>query len=400
MCIYAKRRSDFVTKLLIRLFVKDYENTNSEKVRMRYGVLSGVVGIVLNAVLSAFKIVFGSAAHSVSVVADGINNLFDALSSVINLIGFKISGKPADKEHPFGHGRIEYISALVLAFLICITGEELIKSSVDKFTNPEPTVFSVPAAVTLAASIFAKLWLAMFNRSVGKRINSVAVNAVFTDSIGDIAATTCSLIALVLAGFTNFPIDAVMGIVVACFVIFAGIGIIRDIMGPLLGEPPGEETVEQLQKLVLSHSGIIGIHDIVLHSYGHSKIIGSLHAEVPADADMMIAHDTIDLIEREVREKLGIEISIHMDPILVNDEETDRLHALAAKIVSEIDPAVTIHDFRAVHGPTHTNLIFDAVLPYKSKLGEEELKKEISERLKKENPSFFAVVNIDRSYVL
>lgn len=389
-----------MTKLLIRLFVKDYENTGNEKVRMRYGVLSGIVGIVLNAVLSVFKIIFGSAAHSVSVVADGVNNLFDALSSVINLIGFKISGKPADKEHPFGHGRIEYISALVLAFLMLITGEELIKSSVDKFANPVNAVFSIPAAVTLIVSIFAKLWLALFNRSVGKRIDSVAVNAVFTDSIGDIAATSCSLIALVLSGFTSFPTDAVMGIVVACFVIFAGIGIIRDIMGPLLGEPPGKETVEQLQKLVLSHSGIIGIHDIVLHSYGHSRIIGSLHAEVPADADMMTAHDTIDLIEREVRERLGIEVSIHMDPIIVNDEETNRLRDIAEKTVREIDSALTVHDFRAVHGPTHTNLIFDVVLPYKSKLGEEELKSEISRRLKEVNSGYFAVVNIDRSYVL
>ena len=326
-----------MTRLLIKLFIRDSENTGSEAVRMRYGVLSGAVGIALNALLSLFKLIFGSAAHSIAVVADGVNNLFDAVSSIISLIGFKISGKPADKEHPFGHGRVEYVSALTLAFFILITGVELIKGSVDKFTNPEPTVFSVPAAVTLAVSIAAKLWLALFNRSIGRRIDSVAVNAVFADSIGDIAATSCSLIALIASGFTSLPVDAVMGIIVACFVIFTGIGIIRDTMGPLLGEPPGKETVDKLQKLVLSHDGIIGIHDIVLNSYGHSRVIGSLHAEVPADADLLTAHDMIDLIEREVREKLGIELSIHMDPIMVNDEETNRFRALVTETVKEIE---------------------------------------------------------------
>lgn len=389
-----------MTRLLIKLFIRDSENTGSEAVRMRYGVLSGAVGIALNALLSLFKLIFGSAARSIAVVADGVNNLFDAVSSIISLIGFKISGKPADKEHPFGHGRVEYVSALTLAFFILITGVELIKGSVDKFTNPEPTVFSVPAAVTLAVSIAAKLWLALFNRSIGRRIDSVAVNAVFADSIGDIAATSCSLIALIASGFTSLPVDAVMGIIVACFVIFTGIGIIRDTMGPLLGEPPGKETVDKLQKLVLSHDGIIGIHDIVLNSYGHSRVIGSLHAEVPADADLLTAHDMIDLIEREVREKLGIELSIHMDPIMVDDEETDRFRALVTETVKEIESDATIHDFRVVDGPTHTNLIFDVVLPYKSKLSEEQFRAEVEKRVRQRNGKCFCVINIDRSYVL
>ena len=389
-----------MTRLLIKLFIRDSENTGSEAVRMRYGVLSGAVGIALNALLSLFKLIFGSAAHSIAVVADGVNNLFDAVSSIISLIGFKISGKPADKEHPFGHGRMEYVSALTLAFFILITGVELIKGSVDKFTNPEPTVFSVPAAVTLAVSIAAKLWLALFNRSIGRRIDSVAVNAVFADSIGDIAATSCSLIALIASGFTSLPVDAVMGIIVACFVIFTGIGIIRDTMGPLLGEPPGKETVDKLQKLVLSHDGIIGIHDIVLNSYGHSRVIGSLHAEVPADADLLTAHDMIDLIEREVREKLGIELSIDMDVIMDKDEETDRFRALVTETVKEIESDATIHDFRVVDGPTHTNLIFDVVLPYRSKLSEEQFRAEVEKRVRQRNGKCFCVINIDRSYVL
>ena len=389
-----------MTELLTRLFIRDKDNVQDPAVRQRYGALSGFTGICLNILLFLGKLIAGTVSGSIAITADAFNNLSDAGSSVVTLIGFRLAGQKPDRDHPFGHGRVEYVSALTLAFFILITGVELIKGSVDKFTNPEPTVFSVPAAVTLAVSIAAKLWLALFNRSIGRRIDSVAVNAVFADSIGDIAATSCSLVALIASGFTSLPVDAVMGIIVACFVIFTGIGIIRDTMGPLLGEPPGKETVDKLQKLVLSHDGIIGIHDIVLNSYGHSRVIGSLHAEVPADADLLTAHDMIDLIEREVREKLGIELSIHMDPIMVNDEETDRFRALVTETVKEIESDVTIHDFRVVDGPTHTNLIFDVVLPYKSKLSEEQFRAEVEKRVRQRNGKCFCVINIDRSYVL
>lgn len=388
-----------MTKLLIRLFIKDSENTANEKVRAKYGILSGVVGIVLNVILSVFKMIFGAITRSVSIIADGANNIFDAVSSIISLIGFKISGKPADDEHPFGHGRIEYVSALTLAFIILIMGFELIKSSVNKFTNPEAVIFSVPAVVVLIFSIAAKIWLAAFNKTVGKKINSVAVNAVVADSIGDIAATTCSLIALVSSKFTTLPVDAVMGIIVALVVVYAGIGIIKDTLGPLLGEPPAKEIVTELEKLVLSFDGIVGIHDLVLHSYGHSKVIGSLHAEVPSDVDIMHSHDTIDLIEREIKEKLGIEISIHMDPILMNDPITDELKELTAKVLSDISGDITFHDFRVVTGKTHTNLIFDIVVPRASLLKDEELKALIDKKIKEENDTYFTVINIDRSYV-
>lgn len=388
-----------MTKLLIRLFVKDSENTSDETVRARYGVLSGIVGIVLNIILSVFKMIFGAITRSVSIIADGANNIFDAVSSIISLIGFKISGKPADDEHPFGHGRIEYVSALTLAFIIMIMGVELIKSSVDKFTNPEAVIFSVPAVVVLVFSILAKIWLAVFNKTVGKKINSVAVNAVVTDSIGDIAATTCSLIALVASKFTDFPVDAIMGIIVALVVIYAGIGIIKDTLGPLLGEPPEKEIVDELEKLVLSYDGVIGIHDLVLHSYGHSKVIGSLHAEVPSDVDILQSHDTIDLIERDVKQKLGIEISIHMDPILVNDPLTDELKEVTAKVLADISPEITFHDFRVVTGQTHTNLIFDIVVPRASLLKDDELRMLIEKKIKEENDTYFTVITIDRSYV-
>ena len=392
--------SDF----LLGLFIADYKKAVNEsrktkgaaaigiilgeKDRLRLGVVSGVVGIILNIVLSVFKMIFGALTKSVSIVADGANNIFDAISSVINLVGFKISGKPADDEHPFGHGRIEYISALTLAFFILIMGVELIKTSVDKFTNPEAVIFSVPAVVVLVFSIFAKIWLALFNRKVGKMMNSVAVDAVVADSIGDIAATTCSLIALVASKFTDLPVDAVMGIVVALVIIYAGIGIIKDTMGPLLGEPPDREIVAQLEELVLSFEGIVGIHDLVLHSYGHGKIYGSLHAEVPADVDILHSH-----------EKLGIEISIHMDPI-INDERTHALKDSVTAVVKKISPESTIHDFRIVDGPTHTNLIFDAVLPRSSSLTENEFRTAVEKSVKQIDKKYFTVINIDRSYTL
>lgn len=386
-----------MTKLLIRLFIKDYQNTKSEKVRLRYGVLSGVTGIVLNIILSVFKMIFGAISNSISIIADGANNIFDAISSIISLVGFKISGKPADDEHPFGHGRIEYVSALTLAFFIMIMGVELIKTSIDKFSNPETVVFSVPAVIVLVLSIFGKIWLALFNRKIGKAINSVAVDAVVTDSLGDIAATTCSLVALISSKFTDKPVDAVMGIIVALVIIYAGIDIIKNTLGPLLGEPPDKEIVSQLEELVMSFDGVVGIHDLVLHSYGSSRIYGSLHAEVPAEKNILHSHDTIDLIERKTKEELGIDISIHMDPVM-SDELTHELREIAASVISKLCSDATMHDFRVVEGPTHTNMIFDVVLPRKSKYTEEEFKAAADTEIKKINPDYFTVICIDRSF--
>ncbi len=388
-----------MTKLLIRLFVKDYENTKNETVRNRYGMLSGFVGIVLNIILSAFKMIFGSLTGSISITADGVNNLFDAASSVISLVGFKISGKPADKDHPFGHGRIEYVSALSLAFLVLITGVELIKSSVSRFKAPEAVVFGWPAFIVLVLTILGKIWLAYFNSNVGKRINSLTVDAVVKDSLGDIIATTATLIALVSSKFTALPVDSVMGIAVALFVIYSGISIIKDTMGPLLGEPPDKEIVEKMEKLVLSHEGILGIHDLVVHTYGHAKIFASLHAEVPADVDVMLSHDLIDNIEKDIFEELGIEASIHLDPIDVNDERIGHYKAIILEVLSEIDESITIHDFRIVDGPTHTNLIFDAVIPFGVKTPRSEIKKQIDDNLHQKSHRCFTVINFDESYV-
>ena len=398
-----------MTDFLLKIFFKEYKEAckgkkgatsiaiiPDENGRLRLGVISGVTGIVLNVILSVFKIVFGAITKSISIIADGANNIFDAISSVINLVGFKISGKPADEEHPFGHGRVEYVSALTLAFLIIVMGVELIKTSVDRFTNPETVIFSVPAVIVLVFSIFAKIWLALFNRKIGKMMNSVAVDAVVTDSIGDILATTCSLIALFSSKFTNFPVDGIMGIIVALIIIYAGIDIIKGTMGPLLGEPPAKEIVDKLEEIVLSFDGVVGIHDLVLHSYGHSKIIGSLHAEVPANVDILQSHDTIDLIERTIHQKLGIEVSIHMDPI-INDERTYDLKNTVSEIIRNICSDASMHDFRIVDGPTHTNLIFDVVLP--RKISENDFKNMIESEVKQLDEKYFTVINIDRNYI-
>lgn len=387
-----------MTDLLIKIFIGNEKKVTDEHTRTKYGVLSGVVGIVLNVILSVFKMIFGAITRSVSIIADGANNIFDAVSSVISLVGFKLSGKPADKDHPFGHGRIEYVSALTLAFVIIMMGIELIKSSVGKFSDPEKVIFSLPAVIVLVFSIAAKIWLALFNRKIGRIIDSVSVDAVVADSIGDIAATTCSLIALVASKFTDLPVDAVMGIIVAGVILYAGIGIIRDTLGPLLGEPPDKETVEKLEKLVLSHENIIGIHDLVLHGYGHGKVFGSLHAEVPSECDMLHIHDTIDLIENEIKDSLGIDISIHMDPVLIGDEMTESLKAKTAEILHGISPDLTFHDFRIVAGPTHTNLIFDVVIPYESKLTENEIKQRLDSSLNSGKARYFTVITFDRSY--
>lgn len=387
-----------MTNLLIKLFIYDSDNTSDERVRTKYGVLSGGVGIVLNVILSAAKMIFGLITRSISIIADGANNLFDALSSIISLVGFKISGKPADSEHPFGHGRAEYVSALTLAFVVLIMGIELIKTSVDKLFHPEAIIFSLPAAIVLVIAIFAKLWLAVFNTKVGKKINSITVDAVVKDSISDIAATSATLIALISSKFTDLPVDAVMGMLVALFIIYTGISIIKQTLGPLLGEPPDSKIVKEIQDKVLSYDGVVGIHDLVLHSYGHSRILGSLHVEVPASTDVMVSHDTIDLIERDVKDTIGVELTIHMDPIAVDDVRTNFLRGLTEELVAEIDESITLHDFRIVDGPTHTNLIFDIVLPYKFRMEENELLLTINEKIKQKDDTLFAVITFDRSY--
>ena len=304
-----------------------------------------------------------------------------------------------DKEHPFGHGRIEYVAALIVGFIVELMGYELIKSSIEKIKNPEAVVFSVPAAVVLLLSIGGKLWLALFNRYLGKKIDSTAMQAVFTDSIGDITATSVTLVSLIISIFTDLPIDGYMGIVVSLFILYAGFGILKESIGIILGKPPSKELVDNLVEFIMSHEEILGIHDLVIHSYGETRIFASVHTEIAADGDMLRAHDTIDTIEKNVMVKFGVELVIHMDPIVTNDETVEKHYQIVHKNVKAIDECLDIHDFRVVEGPTHTNLIFDVVIPHRYRLSNDELKAEISKNVKAVNSCYCLVITIDNCYI-
>lgn len=359
---------DDMTKLLIKLFIKDADNTANAAVRSRYGVLSGAVGIACNLLLTIAKFLIGSLTNSIAITADAVNNLSDAGSSAVTLFSFKAANRPADDEHPFGHGRIEYIAALGVAFLILMMGFELVRSSIDKIMHPEALSFSVPALIVLLLSIGVKIWMALFNHQLGKRIDSPAVGAVVMDSVSDTAATTVSMLALILSKFTSLPLDGYMGIIVALFIFYTGIQIVRDTVGNLLGQAPDPKLVKALETEILSFEGVVGVHDLIVHDYGPNRIFASAHAEVPSNADIMKSHDTIDLIEREIKKKFHMDMVIHMDPIVVEDEQVNRLRLQLSEIVRSIDPRFTIHDFRMVEGPTHTNLIFDLVIPHNCKM--------------------------------
>ena len=388
-----------MTRLLVKLFIKDYGNTKNPAVREKYGYLSSVTGIILNIILAFAKYIIGTVTHSIAITADAINNFSDSVSCVVTLISFKIANTKPDKEHPFGHGRIEYVAALIVGFIVELMGYELIKSSIDKIKNPEAVVFSVPAAIVLLISIGGKLWLAVFNKYLGKKIDSAAMQAVATDSIGDITATSVTLIALILSLFTDLPIDGYMGIVVSLFILYAGFNILKESIGIILGTPPSKELVDELIMFVMSHDEILGIHDLVVHSYGATRTFASLHTEIAADGDLLSIHDTIDTIEKLVKEKFGIELVIHMDPIVTNDEKVEEYYQLVHKTIKGIDETLTIHDFRVVEGPVHTNFIFDVVMPYRFRLTEKELRSEINDRIHAVNENFCLVITVDNCYI-
>lgn len=387
-----------MTKLLIKLFVKDAENVKNVKVRENYGILAGAVGIFCNVILALSKFLIGTFTNSISITADAANNLSDAGSSVVTVFGFKAASKPADDEHPFGHGRLEYICALVVSFLVLMMGYELIKSSIDKIMNPVPLKFSWPAIAVLILSICVKLWMAFFNKSVGKRINSPAMTAVVADSLSDTAATSVSMISLICAAFTDIPLDGYMGIIVAMFIFASGIGILKDTIGPLLGESPSPELVKEFQDKILSYDGVVGVHDIMIHNYGPNRIFASAHAEIPADADIMQSHDTIDLIERDIYKEFGIFTVIHLDPIVTDDEKVLELKKSVTEIVKNIDDRLSIHDFRVVFGPTHTNIVFDLVKPHKFQMKDSQLKNLIESEVKKIDERNFIVITFEYSY--
>lgn len=387
-----------MTSLLLKLFVKDYKNTENSAVREKYGVFAGLVGIVVNIIIASAKLLIGTVSGSISITADAVNNFSDAGSSVITLIGFKMANKPADPSHPYGHGRIEYISGMIVAFIVLIFGVELLKSSVDRIMNPVELTYNVWGIVVLALSIVFKLWLGLFNRKLGKAINSSTMTAVFTDCVSDSGATAVTIISMLLAHFANINIDGILGAIVAVIIIIAGINIIKDTLNPLLGQAPDKELVENIAETVLSYDKVVGIHDLIIHNYGSTKTFGSVHVEVPANENVLEVHEIMDNIELEIKKKYGVEIVAHTDPIETDNELVLKYKGELSEIINAIDSKLSFHDFRLVSGPTHTNLIFDVVLPYEMKMDENELKEIIALKVKEQRPNFNCVITVDRDY--
>ncbi len=387
-------------KLLTMLFVKNSDDVKNPEVRTAYGNMSGIVGIFLNLCLFVAKLVAGILSSSISVTADAFNNLSDAGSSVVTFLGFKLASKPADKEHPFGHGRYEYVAGLGISVFILLVGFELIKSSFEKIINPQTsTSITLISSIILIASVLVKLWMFWFNKILSKKINSSALKATSIDSLTDCIATTIVLIGLVVSNYFGITIDGYLGVAVSIFIFIAGINTFRDSLSPLLGTPPEQEFVDEIKQTVLDYDIVVGIHDMIVHDYGPGRCIISLHAEIPCDEDILKAHDSIDLIEKELEQKYKCMATIHMDPVAVNDEYTLDLRVKVADKMCEINPEFSIHDFRIVHGQTHTNVIFDLVIPHNCMVQKSELNKIVNEKISQIDSKLIAVVHIEKSFV-
>lgn len=385
-----------MTSLLCKLFVKHPENIKDPTVRRSYGTLSGVVGILANLLLAAIKLIAGLLSGAISVTADAINNLSDAGSQVISLISFKMSSKPADRDHPFGHARIEYVASMIVSFLILLVGFELLKESILKIFHPTETVFSTPVIIILAISVVIKLWLSLFNRGIAKKINSSVIRATSADSLSDAIATAAVLLAAIIARLTGWQTDAYMGIAVSLLIFVAGIGILNETKNSILGSAPEPEVIEGIVDLTKEYPEILGIHDMVVHNYGPGNTIASFHAEVDGSISSFITHDVIDTLERRLWQEQNVRATVHMDPIVTDDERVNALRETVAALVKTIDMRLTIHDFRFVEGITHSNLIFDVSVPFEIKLTDEELKRTISSQISTLDPNYFAVITIDR----
>ncbi len=383
---------------LARLFIKNHEQTDNPHVRQAYGVLCGGMGIALNLLLFAGKFLAGMLSNSIAITADAFNNLSDSGSSLITLFGFKLAGQEADPHHPFGHGRIEYLTGLLVSLLILVMGYELVKTSVGKITSPEETVFSGVVLIILIVSILAKFYMFLYNRAVGKKIDSAAMLATATDSLSDMISTSVVLASALLGHFTGFQIDGWCGLLVGVLILYAGFQSARDTISPLLGQPAEKEFVERIEALVMAHPEVIGIHDLIVHDYGPGRLMISLHAEVSASGNLLDLHDAIDNIERELNRELHCHAVIHMDPVLDEDEETRSLKEQVLELLHEIDPVLNLHDFRIVAGPTHTNIIFDILVPYKFRVPDSHLVSVMQEKIKGMDSKFFAVINIDKDF--
>lgn len=386
-------------KLLFKLFIKNYEDTSDPAVRNRYGKFSGLFGIASNLLLFLAKVILGTITSSISITADAVNNLCDAGSSIITMFGFKISGKPADAKHPYGHARMEYVSGLIVSCLITAIGFDLLIGSVEKIITPSETKYSVLSIVILCVAVIVKLVQGLVYRAAGKAISSTSLIASSTDSINDVISTGVVIIGAIIGLTTNIMLDGWLGCAVALFVIYSGIKLIIETSDPLLGAAPDSELVEKLSKKIMSYDGVIGIHDLVVHNYGFGRCFASVHAEVPASTNVMISHDTIDNIEFDVLEEMNIHLVIHLDPVETDNPKIDELKAVVYAILTAKDPDITMHDFRVVFGDTHTNLIFDVELPFEYETEDDYFCSEITKEIRKVDPTYNTVITVDRNYM-
>lgn len=383
---------------LAGLFI--HEKDDKGEMRRAYGILCGLVGIFLNVCLFAGKFAAGRISNSIAVTADAFNNLSDAASSLVTLLGFKMAGAKPDSEHPFGHGRIEYISGLCVAAAILLMAYELIRDSAAKIRDPEKTEFSVLILVILAASILVKLYMACYNYRIGKRIGSAAMRATGADSLGDMCATAVVLCAALVGHYTGVQIDGYCGVLVGIFILFTGIEAAKETLNPLLGQAPDEEFVNRIEEIVTGHEEIRGMHDLIVHDYGPGRQMISLHAEVAAEGNLLAIHDVIDNVENELRTQLGCDATIHMDPIVTADEHVRELRETVTELIGEIDPVISMHDFRVVMGQTHTNLIFDLLVPFRFSIRDEALMQLVQERVRERlGENYFVVTKVDKAFV-
>ncbi len=386
-----------MTDLILRIFVRDHKNTEDPAVRDKCGRVAGAVGIVTNFLLFLMKIIVGTVFHSVSVTADAVNNLTDSGSSVVTLIGFKMASKPADEKHPFGHARIEYLSGVIVSFIVIFLGLQLGMSSIEKIITPEENALTPVALVVLVISILAKLWQCLFYRKVGRMIKSESVEATSKDSRNDVIATSVVLLGAVITMLTGVNLDGYMGAAVALFIVFSGVQLTISTADPLLGQAPEGELVQTITEKMLSYPGIIGMHDLAVHNYGVGRCFASAHCEVDAKNDILVSHDLIDNIERDFSRDLGIHMVIHLDPVIVGDARTDALHCKVQSLFTALYPTVTIHDFRVIWGVTHSNIVFDAAVPFAVKDSDAVITQKVEAEIQKLDPDYRTVVTIDRS---
>lgn len=387
-------------QFLVRRFVKNHEDTENPDVRTAYGILSSVVGIFCNVLLFGVKMTIGTLMRSMAVMADAFNNLSDAASSVIGFVGVKMANKPADKDHPFGHGRMEYIAALIVSFLVIEVGITFFKSSIEKIRNPEELAFSWISFIILALSVGVKLWLSVFNRVLGRRIDSKVMLATAADSMGDVITTTATLVSIIVCRFSGINIDGVVGLIVSIVVIMSGISIARDTMEPLIGKGVDPKLYGEIKELVESYDGIVGTHDLIVHNYGPGRSMASIHAEVPRDVDIETSHEIIDRAEREVSKKLGLFLVIHMDPVEVHDARVLAIKEKLGRVLHALDDRLTFHDFRVVFGKEQINLIFDLVVPFTYNEEEElKLSQQVMALMQEVDARYQCVITMDRSFV-